>query len=479
MYKTTPKQCPRKTVCSQLPIPFFTSYRSVLGPPTFIIFTVDLIVKVLEKLQENTENVETAQLERGKLSYIAKRIAKKYKDSFEISLYADDTTTITTSGDDDFFVVYNQIIIDTIETWTNENKLKMNAQKIVKVKFGTKENSSQYHYGKKKPYTIPTVPRARLLGVYFTTQEGKGKHINLKNMRADVYRKLKIAVAAAASNLHFASFETFVTVWNAYIIPILNNVPHLWSVNVDYTSKIQIVPPFIRRTNNMYKKFFSYKEMPENYNPMKLPLCPEEFFLMMDLKLMHDIYNGRSVLKLHETFNVRNVRRSGETTTILSEKCKGKIAAFRDAFRNRRVELFNQIPHEIKMYNKLDFKNWLLKSLLPTKCVFSKTCKEKIISGEVIRKRRNHISRKRDARYLGNYNQRLRYRAAEMADAFMNAGFDQINIKELGLQNSPLTDKPTVNDGYFSDSSVDSDEEVYRNAEFTYINNNETDIFYD
>ena len=66
-----------------------------------------------------------------------------------------------------------------------------------------------------------------------------------------------------------------------------------------------------------------------------------------------------------------------------------------------------------------------------------------------------------------------------MADAFMNAGFDQINIKELGLQNSPLTDKPTVNDGYFSDSSVDSDEEIYRNAEFTYINNNETDIFYD
>ena len=84
---------------------------------------MDLIVKVLEKIQDNAENVETAQLERGKLPYIARRIAKKYKDSFEISLYADDTTTVTTSGDEDFFVTYNQIIIDTIEAWTNENKL--------------------------------------------------------------------------------------------------------------------------------------------------------------------------------------------------------------------------------------------------------------------------------------------------------------------------------------------------------------------
>ena len=440
---------------------------------------MDLIEKVLEKIQENAENVENAQLERGKLPYIARRIAKKYKDSFEISLYADDTTTVTTSGDEDFFVAYNQIIIDTIETWTNENKLKMNAQKIVKVKFGTKENSSQYFYGKCSPYTIPTVPRARLLGVYFTTQEGKGKHIGLKNMRNDVYKKLKIAVTAAASNLHFASFETFVTVWNAYIIPILNNVPHLWSVNVDYTSKIQIVPPFIRRTNNIYKKFFSYKEIPYNFNPSKLPLAPEEFFLMMDLKLMHDIYNERSVLKLNETFNVNTVRRRSEMTTILSEKCNGKIAAFRDAFRNRRVELFNQIPHEVKTYNKADFKAWLLETLLPTKCLFSKTCKEKIISGEVIRRRRSHISRKRNARYLGNYNQRHRNRAIEIAEAFTYAGFDLIQIKELGLQSSPLTDKPTINDGYFSDSSVDSDEEAYRNAEFTYINNNDADLFYD
>ena len=61
----------------------------------------------------------------------------------------------------------------------------------------------------------------------------------------------------------------------------------------------------------------------------------------------------------------------------------------------------------------------------------------------------------------------------------MGAGFDLINIKELGLQSSPLTDKPAINDGYFSDSSVDSDEEVFRNAEFTYINNNDTDLFYD
>ena len=36
----------------------------------------------------------------------------------------------------------------------------------------------------------------------------------------------------------------------------------------------------------------------------------------------------------------------------------------------------------------------------------------------------------------------------------------------------------TINDGYFSDSSVDSDEEVFRNAEFTYINNNDTDLFH-
>ena len=385
---------------------------------------------------------------------LLKESLKKYKDSFEISLYADDTTTVTTSGDDDFFVIYNQIIIDTIEAWTNENKLKMNAQKIVKVKFGTKENSSQYHYGVSSPYTIPTVPRARLLGVYFTTQEGKGKHISLKNMRDDVYRKLRIAVAAAASNLYFASFETFVTVWNAYIIPILNNVPHLWSVNVDYTSKIQVVPPFIRRTNNIYKKFFSYKEMPNNFNPSKLPLAPEEFFLMMDLKLMHDIYNERSVLKLTDTFNVNRVRRSGEMITILSEKCNGKIAAFRDAFRNRRVELFNQIPPEVKLYNKTDFKTWLLETLLPTKCVFSKTCKEKIISGEVIRRRRSHISRKRDARYLGNHNQRLRHRSIEIAEAFTCAGFDRIDIKELGLQNSPLTDKPTINNRYFSDRQI-------------------------
>ena len=439
---------------------------------------------MLEKIQDNAENVETAQLERGKLPYIARRIAKKYKDSFEISLYADDTTTVTTSGDEDFFVTYNQIIIDTIEAWTNENKLKMNAQKIVKVKFGTKENDSQYHYnqninGVRTPYVIPTVPRARLLGVYFTTQEGKGKHIGLKNMRNDVYKKLKIAVTAAASNLYFASFETFVTVWNAYIIPILNNVPHLWSVNVDYTSKIQIVPPFIRRTNNIYKKYFSYKEMPHNFNPSKLPLAPEEFFLMMDMKLMHDIYNERSVLKLNETFNVNRVRRSGEMITILSEKCNGKIAAFRDAFRNRRVELFNQIPHEVKAYNKTDFKAWLLETLLPTKCVFSKTCKEKIISGEVIRRRRSHIARKRNARYLGDHNQRLRHRAIEIADIFTSAGLDQIDIRGLGLQNSPLTDKPTINDGYFSDSSVDSDEEIYRNAEFTYMNNNDTNLFND
>ena len=439
---------------------------------------------MLEKIQDNAENVETAQLERGKLPYIARRIAKKYKDSFEISLYADDTTTVTTSGDEDFFVTYNQIIIDTIEAWTNENKLKMNAQKIVKVKFGTKENDSQYHYnqninGVRTPYVIPTVPRARLLGVYFTTQEGKGKHIGLKNMRNDVYKKLKIAVTAAASNLYFASFETFVTVWNAYIIPIMNNVPHLWSVNVDYTSKIQIVPPFIRRTNNIYKKYFSYKEMPHNFNPSKLPLAPEEFFLMMDMKLMHDIYNERSVLKLNETFNVNRVRRSGEMITILSEKCNGKIAAFRDAFRNRRVELFNQIPHEVKAYNKTDFKAWLLETLLPTKCVFSKTCKEKIISGEVIRRRRSHIARKRNARYLGDHNQRLRHRAIEIADTFSCAGLDQIDIRGLGLQNSPLTDKPTINDGYFSDSSVDSDEEIYRNAEFTYMNNNDANIFND
>ena len=220
--------------------------------------------------------------------------------------------------------------------------------------------------------------------------------------------------------------------------------------------------------------------MPHNFNPSKLPLAPEEFFLMMDMKLMHDIYNERSVLKLNETFNVNRVRvrRSGEMQTILSEKCNGKIAAFRDAFRNRRVELFNQIPNEVKLYNKTDFKTWLLETLLPTKCLFSKTCKEKIISGEVIRRRRSHISRKRDARYLGNYNQRLRHRAIEIADAFANAGFDLISIKELGLQSSPLTDKPTINDGYFSDSSVDSDEEVFRNAEFTYINNNDTDLFH-
>ena len=69
---------------------------------------MDLIEKVLEKIQDNAENVETALLERGKLPYIAKRIAKKYKDSFEISLYADDTTTITTSGDEDFFVTFNR-----------------------------------------------------------------------------------------------------------------------------------------------------------------------------------------------------------------------------------------------------------------------------------------------------------------------------------------------------------------------------------
>ena len=166
-------------------------------------------------------------------------------------------------------------------------------------------------------------------------------------------------------------------------------------------------------------------------------------------------------------------------TTILSEKSDGKIAAFRDAFRNRRVQLFNQIPTDVKNYNKTDFKAWLLETLIPTKCVFSKTCKEKIISGEVIRKRRSHISRKRDARYLGNYNQRLRHRSIEIAEAFSCAGFDKIDLKELGLQNSPLTDKPTINNGYFSDSSVDSDEEVYRNEEFTYTNNNDTDLFYD
>ena len=39
---------------------------------------MDLIEKVLEKIQDNAENVETALLERGKLPYIAKRIAKKY-----------------------------------------------------------------------------------------------------------------------------------------------------------------------------------------------------------------------------------------------------------------------------------------------------------------------------------------------------------------------------------------------------------------
>ena len=52
-------------------------------------------------------------------------------------------------------------------------------------------------------------------------------------------------------------------------------------------------------------------------------------------------------------------------------------------------------------------------------------------------------------------------------------------MKSLGLQNSPLTDKPTINNGYLSDSSVDSDEEVYRNEEFRYNNNNDADLFYD
>ena len=65
------------------------------------------------------------------------------------------------------------------------------------------------------------------------------------------------------------------------------------------------------------------------------------------------------------------------------------------------------------------------------------------------------------------------------ADAFSYAGLDKLEIKSLGFQNSPLTDRPTINSGYFSDSSVDSDEEVFRNDEFTYTNNNDTDLFFD
>ena len=164
-------------------------------------------------------------------------------------------------------------------------------------------------------------------------------------------------------------------------------------------------------------------------------------------------------------------------TIFLSERIWS--SKFNAQFSFKVKTCFNQIPTDVKNYNKTNFKAWLLETLIPTKCVFSKTCKEKIISGEVIRKRRSHISRKRDARYLGNYNQRLRYRSIEIAEAFSCAGFDKIDLKELGLQNSPLTDKPTINNGYFSDSSVDSDEEVYRNEGFTYTNNNDTDLFYD
>ena len=70
-------------------------------------------------------------------------------------------------------------------------------------------------------------------------------------------------------------------------------------------------------------------------------------------------------------------------------------------------------------------------------------------------------------------------RLLEILNIFEEVGYDMLDVMELGLQNSPVIERPAENSGYFSDSSLDSDEETFRNKEFTYLNNNDKNIFYD
>ena len=150
-----------------------------MGPPSFIVLTKKLIDAVMKRKEENGSSLQTNLEQNRQKQFMITRIIKRYNDSFRLSMYADDTCTVTTRGNGEEFMTPNQEIINTIASWTDEFGMLMNVLKLQRINYGTKNIDEDYYY---KDSRITSVKKARLLGLNFTEQIGRGKRINLNNM---------------------------------------------------------------------------------------------------------------------------------------------------------------------------------------------------------------------------------------------------------------------------------------------------------
>ena len=319
-------------------------------------------------------------------------------------------------------------------------------------------HDEDYFYGDTR---IPSVPSARLLGVNFVEQVGKGKRINLNNMQKDQLIKLKQAIGAVTSNVKYAEFNTLVTIYNSYLLPIIGNTSQLWAPYVDYTAEKPKLPNIVNQFNNQYKKFFAMKKCPPDFDRLDLPSTPEEFWLMQDLVMYADIYMGRSCLKTDEIFNVdlENlvIDAKGNKKIRFGKKIAPSIT-FKNSFRYRRAKLFDEsIPDYIKVADKEVFKSWVKYVFIPRFCRTSDIIKSKILNNETHASRYRHATHKKHFRK--KYEEALKYQKLMSTTGFLE--IDTLDLFEF----SPVIEPLTVDEDLLSDSSVDTDEEEVQNPE--------------
>ena len=144
---------------------------------------------------------------------------------------------------------------------------------------------------------------------------------------------------------------------------------------------------------------FAVKKCPDTTE--SLPMTPEEFWIMLDLLMYHDIYNGRSCLTISDIFaGETGISKdpSGLTRRKLSTKPPPSVT-YRHSFRYRRVEVFDRmIPEDKKSIPKSEFKQWLKVVFIPKICQSSQIMKAKILENTVFHNNIRHNDKKKQIR---------------------------------------------------------------------------------
>ena len=241
----------------------------------------------------------------------------------------------------------------------NENG-ELNSKKCEVLHVGKNNPNFAYRVGQE---FIKAVPEVNDLGITISATR-----ILAPSMENAIQKGLHAAVNARL-HLKNANFQTRVTVWKSYIMPLLEYGAEIWAPNDEKD---------LYELNKPYKDFFASIQPPPDSN---IPFTPSQRVVLLELLALFDYTKNDETNMLDLFTDPANAPKITRSVSMEQLKPLKTISAKNPLLLFKRLSLWNIIPTAVRRGERHAFKSHVEEEVLPQ--VTGETLKEKLRNGKV------------------------------------------------------------------------------------------------